>query len=180
MAMKKIVIASLLIVAVLLNACADETHKKFLQLKAVAAEAQGVYYQAATNGELRSLGKWTDGGVCVSTPANGSITNINGVVTNIEYYVARKAASTNLNSIVHYYRSGIVCHFRYSEDRRVSSIEDCGPVRGDFRVYFAGKDGDLESYCTVTNFFAAHGVRHYKKGEVVSEEAKLIDFGIFR
>ena len=179
-AMKRIMIAGMVVVAVLLEARADETYKEFLRLRTVADEAKGVYYQAVTNGELRSLGKWTDGGVCVSTPANGCITNSIGVLTNIEYFVSRRAAFTNVNSIAHHYRSGVKCIFRYSGDKRVSSIEDCGPVRGDFRCYFAGKDGDLGEYVTVTNFFAAHGVRHYKKGEVVSEEKKLVDFSVFK
>ena len=179
-AVEKVVVASLLMVVVLLETCADETHEKFMQLKSVADEAQTVYYQAATNGELRTLGKWTDGGLCVSTPANGGVTNSIGVLTNIAYHVTRQAAFTNVNSITHHYSSGITCIFRYSGDKRVSSIEDCGPVRGDFRCYFAGKDGDLGEYVTVTNFFAAHGVRHYKKGEVVSEEKKLVDFSVFK
>lgn len=178
--MKQLLMVILLVLAGLLETCADETHEKFLRLKSVADEAQNVYYQAATNGELRTLGKWTDGGLCVSTPANGGVTNSIGVLTNIAYHVTRQAAFTNVNSITHHYRSGITCIFRYSGDKRVSSIEDCGPVRGDFRCYFAGKDGDLGEYVTVTNFFAAHGVRHYKKGEVVSEEKKLVDFSVFK
>jgi len=180
LAMKQLIIVCMLVLAGLLETRADETYKNFLRLRTVAEEAQGVYYQAVANGELQSLGKWTDGGVCVSTPANGCITNSIGVLTNIEYFVTRRAASTNVNSIAHHYRSGITCIFRYSGDKRVSGIEDCGLAHGDLRCYFAGKDGDLGEYVMVTNFFAAHGVRHYEKGEVVSEEKKLVDFSIFK
>lgn len=178
--MKQIILASSLIVAYVLATSADETYKKFLQLKNNALEAQDGYYRALTDCKLEALGEWTRGGVCVSTPTNSICDNINGVVTSITYYVVAKASVTNLNSITYHFRNGTVSTYRYSRDRQLSMIEDCGPARGDFRVYFAGKDGDLESYCTVTNFFAVHGVRHYKKGEMVSEDKGLIDFSIFK
>lgn len=175
--MKKILITSVLIVLSILEANADETHIKFLQLRTAAEEAQNAFYAAVTNGDSCSIGKWTNDHArpiqCVSTPTNG-------VVTNIEYLVSMKTATTNVHTIVQRCRTGIVCNFHYSKDRHVHRIEECGPGGGDFKVFDIGKDGDLESYCAVTNFFAVHGVRHYINGEMVSEDKGLIDFSIFK
>lgn len=161
----------------LVKARADETHTEFLRLKAEATKAQGAFYAAVTNGAAQTLGEWVyDHGQLIKCVFSST----NNVVTNIKYFVSSDVATTNVHGISCFSSTGVQCIFRYSRDRRISIIEEWGPGLGDGKVYFTGADGDLDQYCTVTNFFGAHGVRHYKNGVMVSEDKGLVDFSIFK
>ena len=176
--MKQILIMCTMVIFGMAQVDAEEdVYKKFLSLKANAAEAQEGFYHSITNGRSNLLGKWTNEN---GRPIKCVYPFRRGGVTNVEYLVSMNAANTNVHEIVQMCQSGIVYNFHYSESHQLTRIEECGLRAGDFSFFDTGKDGDLESYCMVTNYFAAHGVRHYKKGEMVSEDNGLIDFSVFK
>ena len=163
----------LLIVAIIfpLLGMADEAYDEFLDLKQKGVEARNVFYHSLSNGLLNTYVQWQGsewGGTLTST-------NVNGGVSNTEYYVdlvkvSTNFVSTNLTQISQCFLNGEGCCYSYQRGNgNLTMIETTGRHKGDFKIYQVDSNVDLDCYFAATNFVGVHGIRQYQNGTVVQE-----------
>lgn len=150
---------------------ADSVYDEFLNLKQKGQEARRVFYHSLSNGLLNTHVQWQGdkwGGTLTST-------NINGVVSNVEYYVDFVIASTNvvytnLSQISQCFLNGEGCCYSYQKSSgNLTMIETTGRRLGDINIYQIDADGELDAYIAATNFVGVHNVRQYRDGDIVRE-----------
>lgn len=165
--------SKLLITAIVfpLLGMADVAYEKFLNLKQIGIETRNAFYHSLSNGSLNTHAQWQGdewGGIFSST-------NINGGVSNIEYYVdlvkvSTNVVSTNLSQISQCFLNGEGCCYSYQRSNgNLTMIETTGRHKGDFKIYQVDSNVDLDCYFAATNFVGVHGIRQYQNGAVIRE-----------
>ena len=180
--MKRMIMKKLpfVLVALPIFGIADGVYDEFLRLKQKGEEARVSFCHSMSNGLITPYLIWKGdecGGTFVST-------NINGGVSNVEYYVdiikvSTNIVSTNLSQICQNFFNGEILRYTYAKSQRLSVIEHVLDRKGNFKCYEVYTNEDLACYYSMTNFYGEHGLMLYKDGQLI-ETGGVPDFSNLR